>query len=478
MIHCLPNELYRMLAEKHRSVKLTIHIIALLFIAMIAPLARSEEIEVYNTSVITLRSSIDTDRQQNVRIKESDRTNIIVESEWKVYYQDFTFVGGLRISHDNEKNFGLSQSNHDLYFSDWSRPAFFSDKTMIELRNFYVQYTPEMCWFNTDTCSIKFGKQQTVWGQADGLKVLDIVNPQSFEYFILDDYDSSRIPLWTLNYEFSLGDHEFQFLWIPDSTTHFIPEPDRAYGLRSPFFHPVFQPIGRPVVPAFEVPDMDGSQGDFGFRYATFQSGWDITFNVLDKLSDFPSPFVTLLINDEPQPQSYQEIISTLNRNTIIGGTLSNSFGDFVLRTELAYTFNRQVISTPTDPDKNGITQGDELAYVIGLDWYGLDETMISVQYNMTDLNRFEDMPSRGKHDELMTLIYRRQFMNNEVSFKYIHEHNLKIDDGLIRISVSYDYSESINLKVEYNNFYGSEVGIFGQYNNNDHATFALEYTF
>ena len=33
-----------------------------------------------------------------------------------------------------------------------------------------------------------FGKQQVVWGKADVLKVLDVVNPPSFRELILEDF--------------------------------------------------------------------------------------------------------------------------------------------------------------------------------------------------------------------------------------------------------------------------------------------------
>ena len=57
-----------------------------------------------------------------------------------------------------------------------------------ELREFYTD-------FFIGNTSLRIGKQQVVWGQTDGLKVLDVINPQSFQEFILDDFESSRIPL-------------------------------------------------------------------------------------------------------------------------------------------------------------------------------------------------------------------------------------------------------------------------------------------
>jgi len=43
---------------------------------------------------------------------------------------------------------------------------------------------------------LRVGRQQVVWGEADGLRINDIINPQDFKEFILQDYIDSRIPLW------------------------------------------------------------------------------------------------------------------------------------------------------------------------------------------------------------------------------------------------------------------------------------------
>ncbi|WP_043772935.1 DUF1302 family protein [Algiphilus aromaticivorans] len=49
---------------------------------------------------------------------------------------------------------------------------------------------------------LRAGKQQIVWGKADGLKLLDQVNPQNFREFILADFEHSRIPQWSLRASF------------------------------------------------------------------------------------------------------------------------------------------------------------------------------------------------------------------------------------------------------------------------------------
>ena len=103
----------------------------------------------------------------------------------------------------------------------------FGDHGEAELREFYADIA-------IDDVFLRLGKQQIVWGQADGLKVLDVVNPQSFREFILDDFDNSRIPLWSLSAQVPLGDVVAEFVFVPDSTFDDIPASDAYFGIRSP----------------------------------------------------------------------------------------------------------------------------------------------------------------------------------------------------------------------------------------------------
>ena len=54
-----------------------------------------------------------------------------------------------------------------------------------ELREFYMEVDWGKSYFT-------FGKQQVVWGKAGRLKVLDVVNSQSFRELYLEDFDNSR----------------------------------------------------------------------------------------------------------------------------------------------------------------------------------------------------------------------------------------------------------------------------------------------
>lgn len=53
---------------------------------------------------------------------------------------------------------------------------------------------------------LRLGKQQVVWGTADGIKLLDNVNPTDWREFVQDDAEDARIPVWMANFERNVGD--------------------------------------------------------------------------------------------------------------------------------------------------------------------------------------------------------------------------------------------------------------------------------
>ncbi|NOQ88012.1 MAG: hypothetical protein GQ550_03730, partial [Gammaproteobacteria bacterium] len=142
------------------------------------------------------------------------------------------------------------------------------DHNQAELRELYLDTT-------INDSIVILGKQQVVWGKSDGLKVLDIVNPQNFREFILDDFDQSRTPLWTINTEIPINNVTLQLLLIPDQTYHEFATPGSSYQFTSPIIIPPTPPGANVVINPTITPDEVLQDADTGFRLSTFTHGWD-----------------------------------------------------------------------------------------------------------------------------------------------------------------------------------------------------------
>ncbi len=250
---------------------------------------------------------------QSLNLSLLPEFNASFESGWQVQ-------SAIRLRAETINGMQIDDINRSSY-SDYSKPAMLYEAVELELRELTLQGA-------IGETFLTLGKQQVVWGKADGLKVLDIVNPQSFREFILDDFESSRIPLWTVNIEHSITDWDFQFLWIPDQTYHALPEQNARYGFTSPELVPSAPPGVRVNLEQAKRPNNVLLDSDVGLRATTFWKGWDITFNYLYQYNNLPVLRQNLSLS---AGNPVVRITPEYERTHVIGTTFSNAFDDWVL---------------------------------------------------------------------------------------------------------------------------------------------------
>ena len=346
-----------------------------------------------------------------------------------------------------------------------SRRLELGDRVDLELRELYVEGRIGAAW-------LRIGKQQVVWGQADGLKVLDVVHPQDFREFILDDFDDSRIPLWTANVELPAGPATLQLLWIPDPSTHDVPRPDAAFAFRAPRLVGPRPPPG--VAVDLREPDRpDPFRGsDLGARLAGRWGDWDLTANYLWHHDDVPVLRRSLSF---PGGQPTVTVQPEYERSHVFGATASNTFGELTLRLEAAYARPRwQPTDDPRDAD--GVVRSDELAAVVGLDWYGFRDTLLSLQLFPSVLPDDEPGLLRDRVDVNVTFLARRSFRNERLVAEAMWLQNLNQGDGLLRPELRYELRDGLWIWAGLDWFYGTRDGLFGEFDARDRALVGFEW--
>ncbi len=347
----------------------------------------------------------------------------------------------------------------------WSRRWFIGNQMEIELRELYLDA-------EIGRTLLRLGKQQVVWGEADGLKVLDVVNPQHFREFILPEFEDSRIPLWTVNAEIPVGDATLQLLWIPDPTHHEIPEPDARFAITSErIVAPA--PPGLPVVERqVDRPSHWLHDSDAGARLSGHTRGWDWSVNYLFKTGDFP-----VLSRRLPRLPGEPVVAEPDYRRTHVAGvTAGNAFGDLTVRAELGVATDRWfAVDDPTD--RNGVEVSPEVLYVLGLDWYGFEESLVSLQVFQSWITDHADGMLRKRLDTNLTLLLRRELFNDRLTLETIVLQSWNDRDGLVRPRVGFEWRDDVTLSAGFDFFYGDEEGIYGQYDRNDRFWLRLRWT-
>lgn len=378
---------------------------------------------------------------------------------------DMNFIGRVRL--DTFDHLGIADENTKSY-SDINGSLSANDHSSFSIREWYVDLeVADSFW--------RVGKQQVVWGQADGLKVLDVVNPQSYREFILDDFDDSRIPLWMLNVEIPVGgDDSLQLLWIPDLSYNEYATEGNVYQASSPLLVP--------KLPAdFELASFNQNKptsvikdSDLGLRYSKFFQGWDLTFNYFYHYLDAP-------VNYQFVEQNKVSIYAEYERSHLIGGTASKAFGDFTLRTEIGYSsdsFHLLDNDSANYFTKKGIHQSADISSVVGLDYQGVTDIFISAQWFQSYLIEDEVGLIRPQHNHTFSLMYNQNFANEVWTFEALLLHNKAQGDGSIQGKVSYILESNIKLWLGTDVFYGSKSGLFGQFKETDRVNIGFEWGF
>lgn len=386
---------------------------------------------------------------------------ILPQLEWRSPFGiDLTAIARIRADGQNRLEPGEPDQ---AAISSWSRRAFLGSHAEAELREFYLEAYP----FGT---YLKLGKQQIVWGQTDGLKVLDRVNPQRYREFILEDFESSRIPLWAAKWEFSMNkDWDGQLILLPDQTYHEVPAAGAAYAPTSPELA-VTRP-DRPVTGyTLEKPDRILADADWGLQLSTRVRGWDVSLNYLYHYAD--TPVIRLF-----EQESGVHVHGSYERTHTFGGSASNAFGDFTLRTEMGYTTNRY-IQAPAAVEQDGVIRGGEFTYALGVDWMGLSDTLVSVQLIQSWFDRDGIPAVRDTMETDATLLVERTFLNEVLTLRNQLIQDIDTGDGLLSVELAYDYLANLELRIEANLFYGSQYGRFGQFDARDHLLVGFDYGF
>ncbi|SEK47797.1 hypothetical protein SAMN04487910_0617 [Aquimarina amphilecti] len=407
---------------------------------------------------------VNSDISYEFKTKKNQKSEVILKPEFTYKFtrkSKLIFKGQIYSELQDNLETGTPDENT---VSDFSKRLFIGDRTNLELRELYF-YTRLR-----NGLKLSIGKQQIVWGETDGLKLLDIVNPQNFREFLLDDFEDSRIPLWSIKSEFDIQSIGVQLLWIPDKTYHITQDFNAPYFTKSLFKIPpsgVTQELHQADKPTKFFKD-----SDVGIKFTTFVDGWDISINYLYYYDDLPVFYSRL---SQPNTNPTIVINPKYERQQMVGGTFNKVIGSFTFRGELVYVFGQNFISDDPNAHLN-IEKSNVYKSALGID-YLKGEYLLSAQLFNEWL--VEDITPYNKDtfETNVTFLISKEMLNDNLKAELLWVHSINHKDGYITPQISYWVTTNTQLFLNGNLFYGDDNQLFGQFKDRSRASFGFKWS-
>ncbi len=340
----------------------------------------------------------------------------------------------------NELTFGLREAYMDMYFN------------MMDLR---------------------LGKQQIVWGKADGVFITDIVSPKNLSEFLLPDFEEIRIGVTSLKLDFYTGDNTLEVVWIPIFTPTTLPENSSIWSVN------MGDKLDLPVTPTFDYSKMSVSKK---FRNSEIFTKYSIMTSLIDfeimggyAYNDDFTPHITKQINPATHQLTGITVTPEYHRVSIGGGSFSTTLLGVVLRGEGAY-YNGKYFLTSDPRAADGVVPKGSVNYLVGLD-FSLFDIKLSGQFIQQIILDYSSDLIDEEYQNTATALMRKTFFRETLRLELFGYFGLTDKDSLIRPKIYYNFADGFDLILGANIFSGDK-GMFGQYNNNDMIYTKIKYSF
>jgi hypothetical protein len=323
---------------------------------------------------------------------------------------------------------------------------------------------------------LRIGKQQIVWGKADGVFVTDIVSPLNLTEFLLPDFDEIRMGVISTKLDYYIGNSTIEAIWIPQFTSSKRPASNSIWYIQPDF----------PAPPTFDwsKSDIDPSleNSEFFLKYSAMTSKVDFELMAGYTWDDNPSMHVKKQFGMDTSTTPPHPVLTGLNitpehhRLNVVGGSFSSEIKGVIFRGEAAY-YNGKYFQTTDLKAEDALIQKDYLHYVLGLD-FNIGSVKLSGQFIQQYILDYDAGITQTETLNTATLMAHYDMLRETLHLELFSYIGLTNSDALIRPKITYDFDDSFSILLGSNIFVGDSEGMFGQYSDNSMIYTKIKYNF
>jgi hypothetical protein len=370
-------------------------------------------------------------------------------------------------------NFSIIQNTLNLEFKmQTEKIGFYANPFVYQYENRPNVFDVREMYIDLFTKKVDFriGRQQIIWGQADGVFITDIVSPKNLTDFLLWDFNEIRLGVNAIKTRYyPHDDHEIELVLIPSFTPTIAPDVGSIWRPETSFLAPVTFDYSKQDVP------VTLENGEAFGRYSINKSAFDVQFMGGYTWNDDPNMHITKQIDTSTMQLSGLTITPEYHRLYLGGLSFNTDIKGFILRGEGAYYFDKYFqTEDPKSPD--ALIQKDELNYVIGLD-KTIGDWKISGQFIQTFIPEYDDFIQDDEVQNLATLMINRTLFREKVRLELFTYYGIDNEDAFVRLRGFYFPRDAVSIELGGNIFLGT-TGVFGQYYKNNMVYAKVKYNF
>ncbi len=336
-------------------------------------------------------------------------------------------------------------------------------------------YTGGVTFFPRDDVSVFIGKDYMIWGKADKINPVDVINADDFTQFIVQPKERRKLSNLMLNVTYAAGDDKLQFIYNPFYVQNDLAQPDSPWcGTRCQFGQP------QPFAPFVAVNDIESDRrniedSEFALRYSSRIDRVDyslLVHNGFDRIPVWSHRFTGTL---------NVEFNRELKRRWRFGGDVAFTLGSFGIRAEVLYQPESVQHFEPRSEDffidDDGLDDVDQINWVLGVDWTTDSDIYVNVQYAENTLLKKGNY-FRNPFQTLGTLQLSKTVLNDDLELKVSGFYEFTDNSYAFTPEAVYRINDDLHWTTGLWVFTGSEGAFFGDQRDNDHIFTQLKYIF
>ncbi len=354
----------------------------------------------------------------------------------------------------------------------------------------YLEFKELYLAFVLKDLELRAGVQRYAWGRLDEYPINDFLNPWDYTRFILRPLEDRKIGVPSLSANLNKGNWSFDAVWVPMLVPYRLSMPNERWFGESRISALARIPNAEIVPEEPDLPPRTIENSEIGLRVRhAGDIEWALNlFHGYDRRPVFRT--TALVINPQPGKVLIDPgFVPDFHKMTSIGVDAAAVKGDWSLRAEAAYSFNRwfntrqELWGYPTLPGpgifplNQNERRSDALEYGAGVDYRIIEDVLLTMQAQQTVIIDRPDTLYDRRFETLLWANLKVFWMNQKVETNLNLAYNPEHGDGMAKANAWYVFTDSWKAGVSVVSFTGPPQSLFGRFSINDQVEGEIVYS-